>query len=369
MTPLAPTENIETFATIYRHVAEACLPLLLRPPASIKALPGTQTPAKRPASPNQLVEEKSSSAASSSRRQSKRRTLFAPHPPAPIAVKEWAIKAEPGDTSGDAALAASFATVEPSARYSLRRRIKAEDTLPDATASSSSSVSTPRASRTSRRSTAAESDADDEGLRDNSVSPRKGNGKGKEKAKAITTSEPLSPFSISPRKTSQKPIKLSLEPHEAHPAPEKWRETYEVLKKQRARIVAPVDTMGCEATSAKDEREETRQESLEEKEKRKRFTTLISLMLSSQVSETTRSGGRSFNSQVLKRAALSLFCTSSDQRPSDGRSGAATSNALAWRIEPRKPSRVYGRAGPGMHCQSWVLAPQDWVSPMRLPCV
>lgn len=31
-----------------------------------------------------------------------------------------------------------------------------------------------------------------------------------------------------------------------HPAPEKWRETYESIKAMRATMVAPVDTMGCD---------------------------------------------------------------------------------------------------------------------------
>lgn len=41
-----------------------------------------------------------------------------------------------------------------------------------------------------------------------------------------------------------KPIKQSLEV--AHPAPENWRTTYDTIKQMRARIIAPVDTMGCD---------------------------------------------------------------------------------------------------------------------------
>ena len=46
----------------------------------------------------------------------------------------------------------------------------------------------------------------------------------------------------SPRKI--KPIAQSLKV--PHPAPPKWRETYSIIKDMRSRIVAPVDSMGCE---------------------------------------------------------------------------------------------------------------------------
>ena len=42
----------------------------------------------------------------------------------------------------------------------------------------------------------------------------------------------------------QKPIPQSLE--KPHPAPEHWREQYGVIKSMRARLKAPVDTMGCD---------------------------------------------------------------------------------------------------------------------------
>jgi len=42
----------------------------------------------------------------------------------------------------------------------------------------------------------------------------------------------------------QKPIPQSLE--KPHPAPEHWREQYDVIKSMRARLKAPVDTMGCD---------------------------------------------------------------------------------------------------------------------------
>ena len=42
----------------------------------------------------------------------------------------------------------------------------------------------------------------------------------------------------------QKPIPQSLE--KPHPAPEYWREQYDVIRSMRARLKAPVDTMGCD---------------------------------------------------------------------------------------------------------------------------
>jgi hypothetical protein len=54
--------------------------------------------------------------------------------------------------------------------------------------------------------------------------------------------------STSPRKA--KPIPLSLET--PHPAPSRWRETYDTIKEMRSRIVAPVDTMGCDQAQHKE---------------------------------------------------------------------------------------------------------------------
>ncbi|PWN52526.1 OMPdecase-domain-containing protein [Violaceomyces palustris] len=96
-----------------------------------------------------------------------------------------------------------------------------------------------------------------------------------------------SPFETSPRK-KQKAIKLDLEPHEAHPAPSRWEETYRVLEKQRARILAPVDTMGCEENGREERRADSfrkDKESQEDRGKRERLTTLVSLMLSSQTKD------------------------------------------------------------------------------------
>ena len=42
----------------------------------------------------------------------------------------------------------------------------------------------------------------------------------------------------------QKPVKQSLD--KPHPAPEHWKEQYDTIKSMRARLKAPVDTMGCD---------------------------------------------------------------------------------------------------------------------------
>lgn len=37
-----------------------------------------------------------------------------------------------------------------------------------------------------------------------------------------------------------------------HPAPERWRETYDAIKEMRSKITAPVDTMGCDRAQYKE---------------------------------------------------------------------------------------------------------------------
>ncbi|KAH9961049.1 DNA glycosylase [Russula dissimulans] len=76
--------------------------------------------------------------------------------------------------------------------------------------------------------------------------------------------------SRSPRKP--KAIKQALET--PHPAPVRWRETYDAIKEMRSRFPAPVDTMGCDTAKWK-----------ETDPRNKRFATLISLMLSSQTKD------------------------------------------------------------------------------------
>ncbi|SPO27901.1 related to NTG1 - DNA repair protein [Ustilago trichophora] len=99
---------------------------------------------------------------------------------------------------------------------------------------------------------------------------------------------PASPFDVSPRKPTRKPIKVNLLPHEAHPAPPNWEIVYNLLSKQRSKIIAPVDTMGCEENGREDRRADSwrsSEESPEDAAKRERLATLVSLMLSSQTKD------------------------------------------------------------------------------------
>ncbi|KAK1215677.1 alpha,alpha-trehalase nth1 [Marasmius sp. AFHP31] len=76
--------------------------------------------------------------------------------------------------------------------------------------------------------------------------------------------------SKSPRK--QKPIRQSLD--KPHPAPENWQEVYDKIREMRKQFVAPVDTMGCEPS-----------QSVEQNPQNRRFTILVTLMLSAQTKD------------------------------------------------------------------------------------
>ncbi|POY74351.1 hypothetical protein BMF94_2545 [Rhodotorula taiwanensis] len=84
-------------------------------------------------------------------------------------------------------------------------------------------------------------------------------------------------------KSPRKPKKHVEALDKPHPAPKRWEETYEVIRKQRQTIFAPVDGMGCEqgGRSAKKEGEDEPVES----EKDKRLSIIVSLMLSSQTKD------------------------------------------------------------------------------------
>lgn len=82
-----------------------------------------------------------------------------------------------------------------------------------------------------------------------------------------------------PRKA--KPIQLALD--KPHPAPPRWEEAYSLIKAQRATIVAPVDTMGCDEAGSHDPAAVAHLPPRSEKDKR--LSVLISLMLSSQTKD------------------------------------------------------------------------------------
>ena len=75
----------------------------------------------------------------------------------------------------------------------------------------------------------------------------KGKGKGKA-ARRPTARTPSSESAASPKKP--KAIKQALE--KPHPAPARWRETYDAIKEMRSRYPAPVDTMGCDTAKWKE---------------------------------------------------------------------------------------------------------------------
>lgn len=57
------------------------------------------------------------------------------------------------------------------------------------------------------------------------------------------------------RKASASPRKIKAIPQSLnapHPAPERWRETYDAIKEMRSKITAPVDTMGCDLAQYKE---------------------------------------------------------------------------------------------------------------------
>ncbi|KAF8265621.1 DNA glycosylase [Lactarius quietus] len=74
-------------------------------------------------------------------------------------------------------------------------------------------------------------------------------------------------------KAKVKEIKQALDT--PHPAPAHWRETYDAIREMRARISAPVDTMGCDTANGRRRIHACN----------KRLATLISLMLSSQTKD------------------------------------------------------------------------------------
>ena len=96
-------------------------------------------------------------------------------------------------------------------------------------------------------------------------------------SKYFSTKKLATPVETPIKKRTRSQTKKTQEPHPhisveyEKPAPDNWQETYDIILKQRDRVVAPVDTMGCYALADADQPESVR-----------RYQTLISLMLSSQ---------------------------------------------------------------------------------------
>ncbi|SJX64459.1 related to NTG1-DNA repair protein [Sporisorium reilianum f. sp. reilianum] len=255
-------------------------------------------------------------------RSSSRRKLFAPTPVAsdstvtattvaPVTLSNGSnSNSEPNALDNDAALAAALSASEARRSYSLRRRAPA--------ASTSSTAMTPvkvhkrtiktSAKRVRAQSSASSAASDDDsaagsdfsdaaaGSSDHdsdvfsaapSLKPKASTKRTRKSAAVKRDSSSDIDVKATPRKATKKPIKVNLEPHEAHPAPEHWERVYTLLAHQRRKIVAPVDTMGCEENGRQDRRADAWRatETPEDAAKRERLATLVSLMLSSQTKD------------------------------------------------------------------------------------
>lgn len=60
--------------------------------------------------------------------------------------------------------------------------------------------------------------------------------------------KPRTKKAASPKKTKAVPQSLAV----PHPAPPRWKEAYDTIKRMREHIVAPVDTMGCAQAQSKE---------------------------------------------------------------------------------------------------------------------
>ncbi|GAA5978752.1 hypothetical protein JCM10908_004469 [Rhodotorula pacifica] len=95
--------------------------------------------------------------------------------------------------------------------------------------------------------------------------------------------KPTAKSSPTKAKSPRKPKKHIEALEKPHPAPKRWEETYEVIRKQRETIFAPVDGMGCEQGGRPPKQEG--KEPPVEREKDKRLSIIVSLMLSSQTKD------------------------------------------------------------------------------------
>ncbi|SCZ97225.1 BZ3500_MvSof-1268-A1-R1_Chr4-2g07071 [Microbotryum saponariae] len=108
----------------------------------------------------------------------------------------------------------------------------------------------------------------------------------------------------SPRKPTAFVVRLD----KAHPEPKRWREAYEIIREQRQRIVAPVDTMGCEQGGRE-------RDTALPSDKDNRLSILVSLMLSSQTKDpVTHQAVKNLREQLPNGLCLdSLFSATPEQ--------------------------------------------------------
>jgi len=109
-----------------------------------------------------------------------------------------------------------------------RKRIKSEDgdeVSPTNSSVEDSGAATPKSRRPTRRVKVEH--ATDANVEDETTRPKRRTESSRTRA---------------PKK--QKPVQQALD--KPHPAPEHWKEQYDTIKSMRARLTAPVDTMGCD---------------------------------------------------------------------------------------------------------------------------
>ncbi|OJA11195.1 hypothetical protein AZE42_06243 [Rhizopogon vesiculosus] len=108
-------------------------------------------------------------------------------------------------------------------------------------------------------------------------------------------------------KSSKKPKPIPQSLDTPHPAPPRWKEAYDAIKIMRTQTVAPVDTMGCD-----------RAQHNETDPKNRRFSTLVSLMLSSQTKdEVTDAAVKKLRTAVGGTLSIDAIISADDATISD----------------------------------------------------
>ncbi|KAI9714472.1 MAG: DNA N-glycosylase and apurinic/apyrimidinic (AP) lyase [Bogoriella megaspora] len=127
-----------------------------------------------------------------------------------------------------------------------------------------------------RKRNAVESAKVEDGNHSPATTPKRGSAR-KATEKVTVKEESVSPTKPLPRKPRATPAKrkVSSSGDIKIEAPPNWEEVYNLTKEMRSKVLAPVDTMGCEA-----------QADLQSSPQDQRFQTLVALMLSSQTKDT-----------------------------------------------------------------------------------
>lgn len=168
------------------------------------------------------------------------------------------------------------------------------------------------------------------------------------KPETDTDSPLLSESSKKTKRSTRKPKAIQQSLDKPHPAPEHWRETYDAIKEMRSKIVAPVDTMGCDQAQYKETEPKVRPPTLLRLTKRltqnpscsqnQRFATLVSLMLSSQTKDEVTDAAVSNLREALGGSLSVDRLINSDER--------AISNAICKVGFWRRKTQYVPRRGP-----------------------